>query len=112
MKQLTLEEQKAITTAFSNLSAAQASGVRLAGKKFLVTRTDEGVIHGRMQASSATSLSTVMLISFSTCTQLNGCTIVKTKQAILVTEYDAPIQAAESFPIVYELANYLKSVGY
>lgn len=89
---LTPEEQKAITTAFTNLSAAQASGVRLAGQKFFVTQTDEGVIHGRKQ--------------------MNGCSIVKTKQAILVTEYDAPTQAAESFRIVDELATYLKSVGY
>ncbi|KIM69704.1 hypothetical protein SCLCIDRAFT_720974 [Scleroderma citrinum Foug A] len=91
---LTPEEQKAITAAFGNLGATQASGVRLAGQKFFVTRTDEvdSVIHGRKQN--------------------DGCTIVKTKQAILVTEYDAPTQAQESFTVVDGLAKYLRSVGY
>ncbi|KAI6021495.1 profilin [Pisolithus microcarpus] len=42
----------------------------------------------------------------------DGCTIVKTKQAILVTEYAAPIQHPESVPIVVALADYLKSVNY
>ena len=38
--------------------------------------------------------------------------IVKTKQAILVAVYQAPIQAAEATPIVEGLADYLISVGY
>ncbi|KAI6002816.1 profilin [Pisolithus albus] len=42
----------------------------------------------------------------------DGCTIVKTKQAILVTEYAAPIQHPESVPVVVGLADYLKSVNY
>lgn len=42
----------------------------------------------------------------------DGTIIVKTKQAILVAEYDAPIQAPEATPIVEGLADYLISVGY
>ena len=44
--------------------------------------------------------------------QADGCIIIKTKQAILVTEYVAPIQAQESSVVVYGLADYLKSVGF
>lgn len=38
--------------------------------------------------------------------------IVKTKQAILVAEYNAPIQAAEATTVVEALADYLISVNY
>lgn len=48
----------------------------------------------------------------STSSQGDGCVIVKTKQAILVTEYNAPIQAPESTTIVENLADYLISVSY
>jgi hypothetical protein len=44
--------------------------------------------------------------------QADGCVLVKTKQAILVAEYVAPIQAAEATPVVEGLADYLISVGY
>lgn len=44
--------------------------------------------------------------------QADGCALVKTKQAVLVTEYAAPIQAGESTAVVEKLADYLKSVGY
>jgi profilin len=38
--------------------------------------------------------------------------IVKTKQAILVGLYEAPLQAPETTPVVEGLADYLISVGY
>lgn len=85
-------EQKAIVNAFKNLGEAQAHGVRLAGRKFFVLSAVGDQILGKSQA--------------------DGCTIVKTKQAILVTEYAAPIQHPESVPIVAALADYLKSVNY
>lgn len=44
--------------------------------------------------------------------QADGCVLVKTKQAVLVAEYAAPIQAPEATPIVEALADYLISVGY
>ena len=37
---------------------------------------------------------------------------MKTKQAVLVTEYVAPTQAGEATTVVEKLADYLKSVGY
>lgn len=42
----------------------------------------------------------------------NGCVLVKTKQAVLVTEYIAPVQAGEATMVVEGLADYLKSVNY
>ena len=42
----------------------------------------------------------------------DGCLLVKTKQAVLVAEYVAPIQAGEATTIVESLADYLISVGY
>jgi hypothetical protein len=44
--------------------------------------------------------------------QADGIVIVKTKQAILVAIYEAPLQAPEATPIVEGLADYLISVQY
>ena len=44
--------------------------------------------------------------------QTKGCVIVQTKQAVLVTTHDAPIQMGESSVIVEVLAEYLRSVAY
>ncbi|KAI6040245.1 profilin [Pisolithus marmoratus] len=85
-------EQKAIVNAFKNPTETQAHGLRLAGRKFFVLSATEDQILGKQGA--------------------DGCTIVKTKQAVLVTEYAAPIQHPESVPIVVDLAEYLKSVKY
>jgi profilin len=44
--------------------------------------------------------------------QGDGGVLVKTKQAVLVAEYAAPIQAAEATPVVEALADYLIHAGY
>ncbi|KAI6134615.1 profilin [Pisolithus croceorrhizus] len=93
-------EQKAIVNAFKNLPEAQAHGVRLAGRKFFVLNAAGDQILGKDKASGYLPR------------RADGCTIVKTKQAILVTEYAAPIQHPESVPVVVALADYLKSVNY
>ncbi|OSX62169.1 hypothetical protein POSPLADRAFT_1039961 [Postia placenta MAD-698-R-SB12] len=89
---LSAQEQKDIVAAFANPAQAQASGVRLAGQKFFVLQANDRSIYGKKQA--------------------DGCVLVKTKQAVLVTEYVAPLQAPESTPIVENLADYLIGVGY
>ncbi|PCH37187.1 profilin [Wolfiporia cocos MD-104 SS10] len=89
---LSAQEQQAITAAFSNPDAALASGVRLAGQKFFTLQANDRSIYGKKAA--------------------DGCVLVKTKQAILVTEYTAPTQAPEATPVVESLADYLISVGY
>jgi profilin len=89
---LSTEEQRAAIAAFNNPEQAQASGVRLAGQKFFTLQCNPRSLYGKKQA--------------------DGCVLVKTKQAILVAEYVAPIQAAEATPVVEGLADYLISVGY
>jgi hypothetical protein len=44
--------------------------------------------------------------------QADGIVLVKTKQAVLVCAYTAPIQAAEATPVVEALADYLIGVSY
>jgi len=44
--------------------------------------------------------------------QANGCVLVKTTQAVLVAEYEAPFQQPEAAVIVEALADYLISVSY
>ncbi|KAK0489312.1 profilin [Armillaria novae-zelandiae] len=89
---LSPEEQNAIINGYKNVSTVQASGIRAAGQKFFTLQANERSIYGKKAA--------------------DGIVIVKTKQAILVAEYIAPIQAAEATPIVEGLADYLISVGY
>ncbi|KAI0916192.1 hypothetical protein AcW1_009968 [Taiwanofungus camphoratus] len=89
---LSTDEQKKIVASFNDPSSAQASGIRLAGQKFFTLQANERSIYGKKAA--------------------DGCVLVKTKQAVLVTEYVAPLQAAETTPVVESLADYLISVGY
>jgi len=89
---LSLDEQNAIINAYNDLSGTQANGVRAAGQKYFALRADERSIYGKKTT--------------------DGIVIVKTKQAILVAIYKAPLQAAETTPIVEGLADYLISVGY
>ena len=44
--------------------------------------------------------------------QPNGCVLVKTTQAVLVAEYDAPIQQTEATVVVEGLADYLINAGF
>ncbi|KAJ7267225.1 profilin [Mycena rebaudengoi] len=93
---LSAEEQKAILDAFADekRELVQASGLRLAGAKFFTVQANPGErsIYGKKGG--------------------DGYAIVQTKQAILVTEYAMPVQAAESVKIVEALADYMISVGY
>ncbi|KZT02849.1 profilin [Laetiporus sulphureus 93-53] len=89
---LSTQEQKDIVAAFNNPAAAQANGIRLAGQKFFTLQANDRSIYGKKAA--------------------DGCILVKTKQAVLVTEYITPLQAPESTPVVEGLADYLISVGY
>ncbi|KAI0777599.1 profilin [Trametes elegans] len=89
---ISADEQKAILNAFNNADEARAHGIRLAGQKFLTLRADDRSVYGKKGA--------------------DGCILVKTKQAVLVAEYTAPVQAPEATPVVEGLADYLISVGY
>jgi len=89
---ITLDEAKKIVAAFGSAETVQASGVTLAGTKYFTLQANERSIYGKKGA--------------------DGVVIVKTKQAVLVAVYVAPIQAPEATPIVEGLADYLISVGY
>ncbi|KAJ3563980.1 hypothetical protein NP233_g8591 [Leucocoprinus birnbaumii] len=85
-------EQKAIIDGFSKPEQVQANGVRVANEKYMTIQANPRSIYGKKQA--------------------DGIVIVKTKQAILVAVYLAPIQAAEATPVVEKLADYLIGVNY
>ncbi|KAG8934975.1 profilin, required for normal timing of actin polymerization in response to thermal stress [Tulasnella sp. 419] len=89
---LSPEEQAAIIKAFDDTATTQATGVRIAGQKYFTLSVNDRSIYGKKAA--------------------DGCVLVRTKQAILVTVYIAPLQAPESTPIVEGLADYLIGVGY
>ncbi|KAF9449876.1 Profilin/allergen [Macrolepiota fuliginosa MF-IS2] len=82
----------AIVSGFNAPDQVQANGIRAAGQKFFTLQAGERSIYGKKQA--------------------DGIIVVKTKQAVLVAEYAAPIQAPEATPIVEGLADYLIGVGY
>jgi len=87
---LTTEEQNALIK--SSPDSLQASGFRLAGQKYFTLQVNDRSVYGKKQA--------------------DGAIIVRTKQAILVAEYNAPIQHSEAVPVVEGLADYLISVSY
>ncbi|KAF9077498.1 profilin [Rhodocollybia butyracea] len=89
---LSAEEQQAITKAHSNPAATQASGLKIAGMKYFTLQANERSIYLKKAA--------------------DGVVVVKTKQAILVCVYTAPIQAGETTTVVEGLADYLIGVGY
>jgi len=89
---LSQEEQKAIIHGFEAPDAILASGIRVAGQKFFTLSVIDRTIQGKKGA--------------------DGIIIVKTKQAVLVAEYIAPIQAPEATPVVEGLADYLINAGF
>jgi len=88
----TTEEQKAIIAGFTKPDTIQANGVHLMKHKYFTLSANERTIQAKKGA--------------------DGAIIVKTKQAVLVALYEAPIQAPEATPVVENLADYLISVGY
>ncbi|EJD38331.1 profilin [Auricularia subglabra TFB-10046 SS5] len=89
---LTPQEVTAVINLFKDPVNAQANGIRLGQTKYFTLSVNDRSLYGKKAA--------------------DGCVIVKTKQAILVAEYSAPIQAPECTTIVEGLADYLINVGY
>ncbi|KAG7088215.1 hypothetical protein E1B28_012232 [Marasmius oreades] len=89
---LSAEEQRAIVNGFSQPDAVQTSGLRLAGQKYFTISANSQSIYLKQKA--------------------DGAVLVKTKQAVLVAEYKAPIQAGEATPVVEQLGDYLRGVNY
>ncbi|KAG6898898.1 hypothetical protein C0993_003000 [Termitomyces sp. T159_Od127] len=89
---LSADDETALINAVNSPSSALSNGLRLRGQKFFIVQTNDRSLYGKKQA--------------------DGIVVVKTTQAILVAEYDQPLQAAETTPVVEKLADYLISVGY
>ncbi|ORX35122.1 putative actin monomer binding protein [Kockovaella imperatae] len=86
-------EQNAITnTLFKKPDEARASGITLAGFKFMCIKAEPEEVIGRKGE--------------------RGVFVVPTTQAVIVGEYEAPTQAGDANVVVTKLADYLKSVGY
>ena len=99
--------------AYKDLSKVQASGLRLAGQKFFCLNADPRSIYLKKGVRMLFIFSFLVVMTDAwDAVQGDGATIVKTKQAILVAEYTAPLQSGESAPVVEKLADYLISVNY
>ncbi|EGG06816.1 uncharacterized protein MELLADRAFT_35827, partial [Melampsora larici-populina 98AG31] len=90
--QVSPEEQSALTRGFEDQSTVQASGVHLAGVKYLTLQANERSIYGRKGGA--------------------GCICVKTKQAIIVAIYKAGAQPGDATKCVEQLADYLIGTGF
>ncbi|KAG6878555.1 hypothetical protein C0992_007917 [Termitomyces sp. T32_za158] len=89
---LSADDETALISAVNSPNSALSNGLRLRGQKFFIVQTNDRSLYGKKQA--------------------DGIVVVKTTQAILIAEYDQPLQAAETTPVVEKLADYLISVGY
>ncbi|KAJ5724862.1 hypothetical protein N7493_006590 [Penicillium malachiteum] len=80
------------TKAFTNLDQTKVNGLTFNGKKYFTLNAEPGAIYLKKGS--------------------DGSIIRKTKQSIIVTEYDGPLQQGESAPLVNSFADYLEAVGY
>ncbi|KNC97293.1 profilin [Spizellomyces punctatus DAOM BR117] len=85
-------EVQTLIKSFTDASTIRASGIHLNGSKYFTLRADDRSIYGKQGQG--------------------GVVIVKTKQAVLIGVYDAPVQAGEATKVVEGLADYLISVNY
>jgi len=85
-------EETALLTAHVEQEKTQTSGIKLAKVKYFTISVDDRTIIGKKG--------------------LDGCVIVKTRQALLVATYADPIQAPECSKIVEGLGDYLIGLNY
>mmetsp|Transcript_13095 Transcript_13095/g.19777 ORF Transcript_13095/g.19777 Transcript_13095/m.19777 type:complete len:126 (+) Transcript_13095:247-624(+) len=77
---------------FANSNVIRASGIHLAGVKYIALRADDRSIYGKKGAG--------------------GCCCVKTGQAVLIGVYDENLQPGAAAKVVEALADYLIDAGY
>ncbi|KAI9268011.1 profilin [Phascolomyces articulosus] len=90
--QVSATEVQDIVNGFTDNDKVRASGVHVAGVKYLTLRADDRSIYGKKSA--------------------DGVCIVKTGQAVLIAVYKEGIQPGSCTKVVEGLADYLISVGY
>jgi len=89
---LSTQEQRDIIESLKNPKSVEGKGIVLGGQKFFILTVTPKCVYGKKGP--------------------NGCVLVRTNQAVLVTEYTPPVQHTEAVVVVEKLADYLISVGY
>ncbi|KAJ3354637.1 profilin, required for normal timing of actin polymerization in response to thermal stress [Allomyces javanicus] len=87
-----VNEIDALLAAFKDPSGIRASGLHLAGQKYIALQCDNRSVYAKLGSG--------------------GVVCVKTNQAILVGVYNQSAQPGEATKVVEGLADYLISVGY
>jgi hypothetical protein len=89
---VTAEEGAAIVAGFDDNAGLRASGIMIAGKKFMYLRNDEEMMCGKAGQG--------------------GICIFKTGQACIMGTYNQDMSPANNTKEVGKMADYLKEVGY
>ena len=89
---ITAQEAKNIYAGYSNPSTFQASGIVVAGVKYMFLRVEGDSLIGKKGQG--------------------GVHIAKTNKALIIGVYDAPILPTDASTGVEKIADYLKGTGY
>jgi len=89
---LTAEEGAAIVAGFDDAAGLRASGILIAGEKYMYLRNDEEMMVGKKGQG--------------------GICIFKTGQALIMGTYNQDMSPANNTKEVGKMADYLKEVGY
>eukprot|EP00158_Paraphelidium_tribonemae_P001773 Partr_v1_DN24792_c0_g1_i1_m37177 putative Binds to actin and affects the structure of the cytoskeleton. At high concentrations, profilin prevents the polymerization of actin, whereas it enhances it at low concentrations (By len=88
----TPQEVQKLISGFKDAGPLRASGLHMAGVKYIVLRADDRSIYGKQGSG--------------------GIICVKTKAAVLIALYTEAVQPGEATKVVEQLADYLISVNY
>ncbi|KAK0544068.1 profilin, required for normal timing of actin polymerization in response to thermal stress [Tilletia horrida] len=86
------DEQKTVISGFTNPESVQASGIRVAGKKYFTLQVNDRSQYGKQGP--------------------DGVILVKTNQAVLVGIYVSPTQPGDATKTIENLGDYLIQNGF
>ena len=89
---ITAEEGAAIVAGFADSAPLRASGLMIAGKKYMYLRNDDEMMAGKAGQG--------------------GVAIFKTEQALIMGTYNQDMTTGMNMKEVGKMADYLKEVGY
>jgi len=81
-----------VVRGFDNPAGLQENGLHVQGQKYFLLRADDRSIYGKHEDT--------------------GIIAVRTKQAVLIAHYAAPVQPGEATKVVEAMADYLISASY